>query len=267
MVDGLAGRVAVVTGGAEGIGRGIALTLAAEGVRVAIADIDLRTAELAVGELRDAGVEALAVRVDVSDPAAMRAFAERVERDLGPVSVLCNNAGVMLDGTLVESTPEDWQWVLSVNLMGIVHGVSAFVPRMRERGEPAHIVNTCSMAGLAPRLAGGLGIYSASKAAAVAYSEMLRAELAPSGIGVTTLCPSTVNTRIWSASRNRPTEFGEGRPVPVPERISAALEPEQIGPLVVRAILEDRAYLYTGADMRSRIEERTARVLADIEHE
>ncbi len=201
---------------------------------------------------------------DVADAEAMHALAAEVEASLGPVSVLCNNAGVMLEGPLVESGAQDWEWVLGVNLRGVVHGVQAFVPRMRAHGGEAHIVNTASMAGLAPRLGAALGIYSASKAAVVSLSEMLRAELADDGIGVSVLCPSTVNTRIWEANRNRPAALGAGAAVPRPERAQGAIGGMDVGPLVVRGILENRAYLFTGADTRSRIEARHATILADV---
>jgi NAD(P)-dependent dehydrogenase (short-subunit alcohol dehydrogenase family) len=120
------------------------------------------------------------------------------------------------------------------------------------------------MAGLAPRLGARLGVYSASKAAVVSYSELLRAELSPEGIGVSVLCPSTVRTRIWDADRNRPAALGSGRSVPMPERIADALDPMAVGPLVVRAIREDRAYILTSDDARPRIEARNAAVLADV---
>jgi len=216
-------------------------------------------------ELRDAGATAQAFRADVADTQAMEALARDVEAALGPVSILCNNAGVMLDGPLVGAKASDWQWVLSVNLVGVVNGVEAFVPRMRANGIAGHIVNTGSMAGLAPRLGMRLGIYSASKAAVVSYSEMLRAELAEEGIGVSVLCPSTVNTRIWEADRNRQAAFGEGRPVPKPGRVANAIDGMAVGPLVVQGIRENRAYIFTSDDARPRVEERYGRIVADIE--
>jgi NAD(P)-dependent dehydrogenase (short-subunit alcohol dehydrogenase family) len=264
-MDQIAGRIAVVTGGGEGIGRGIAHALAAEGAIVAVADIDLAAAERVATELRDSGATARAFRADVAAAPAMETLAHDVETALGPVSILCNNAGVMLDGPLVGARASDWQWVLSVNLMGVIHGVQAFVPRMRANGIAGHIVNTGSMAGLAPRLGMRLGIYSASKAAVVSYSEMLRSELAEEGMGVSVLCPSTVNTRIWEADRNRQAEFGEGWPVPKPGRVANAIDGMDVGPLVVRGIREDRAYIFTSDDARPRVEERHARILADIE--
>ncbi len=261
----IAGKVAVVTGGGDGIGRGIAHALASAGAKVAVADIDLAAAERVVAELTAAGATAHAFRADVADAAAMEALAVEVEAALGPVSILCNNAGVMLDGPLIESKAGDWQWVLSVNLMGVVHGVQAFVPRMQANGIAGHIVNTGSMAGLAPRLGLRLGIYSASKAAVVSYSEMLRSELEEENIGVSVLCPSTVNTRIWEADRNRPAAFGEGRPVPKPGRVANAMDGMAVGLLVVQGIRDNRAYIFTSDDARPRVDERHARILADIE--
>ena len=259
-MDDLSGKIAVVTGGGDGIGRGIAHALANAGARVAVVDIDREAAERVASELEGAA----AFVADVTDAAAMNALAEEIEGALGPVSILCNNAGVMLEGKFVESPMTDWQWILGVNLLGVVHGVQAFVPGMRKHGGEAHIVNTGSMAGLAPRLAVSLGIYSASKAAVVSFSEMLRAELADDGIGVSVLCPSTVSTRIWEANRNRPDALGVGDAVPRPDRVNKAIDGLDVGPLVVRGILENRGYLFTSEDARERVETRTATILADV---
>jgi NAD(P)-dependent dehydrogenase (short-subunit alcohol dehydrogenase family) len=256
----LAGKIAVVTGAGDGIGRGIAHALAESGARVAIVDIDRSAAERVAAELEGSVVFA----ADVTDAEAMTALAAQVEEALGPVSVLCNNAGVMLEGTFVEAAALDWDWVFGVNVQGVINGVQAFVPGMRAHGGEGHIVNTGSMAGLAPRLGLGLGIYSASKAAIVSFSEMLRAELAGDGIGVSVLCPSTVNTRIWEANRNRPQELGDGAAVPRPDRVNQAIDGLDVGPMVVRGILEDRTYIFTSEDVRSRIETRTATILADL---
>lgn len=259
-MESLAGKVAVVTGAGDGIGRGIAHALADAGAKVAIVDIDRSAAERVALELEGSAV----FEADVTDAEAMSALAAQVEEALGPVSVLCNNAGVMLQGTFVEADPTDWSWILGVNVHGVVNGVQAFVPRMRAHGGEAHIVNTGSMAGLAPRLGKGQGIYSASKAAVVSFSEMLRAELEGDGIGVSVLCPSTVNTRIWEANRNRPEDLGAGAAVPRPDRVNNAIDGMDVGQMVVRGILEDRTYIFTSEDARSRVEDRTATILRDV---
>ena len=256
----LAGKVAVVTGAGDGIGRGIAHALAEAGAKVAIVDIDRSAADRVALELEGS----VAFEANVTDAEAMSALAAQVEESLGPVSVLCNNAGVMLESTFVEAERTDWDWIFGVNVNGVINGVEAFVPRMRAHGGEAHIVNTGSMAGLAPRLGMGLGIYSASKAAVVSFSEMLRAELEAEGIGVSVLCPSTVNTRIWEANRNRPEDLGAGQSVPRPDRVNSAIGGIDVGKMVVRGILEDRTYIFTSEDARSRVETRTATILRDV---
>ncbi len=259
-MEDLTGKVAVVTGAGDGIGRGIAHALAEAGAKVAIVDIDREAADRVALEIE--GSEAF--QADVTDADAMNVAAEAIEASMGPVSILCNNAGVMLEGKFLDAPITDWQWVFGVNLYGVVNGVQTFVPRMRAHGGEAHIVNTGSMAGLAPRLHMTLGIYSASKAAVVSYSEMLRSQLADDGIGVSVLCPSTVSTRIWEANRNRPEEFGPGEAVPRPDRVNNAIDGMDVGPLVVRGILEDRTYIFTSDDARSRVETRTAAILEDV---
>ena len=144
----LRGRTAVVTGGASGIGRALIQRFAREGANVVVADLDDAGMAAVAGEAQALGVKALAVRTDVADLAQMQALAARAFEAFGAVHVLCNNAGVAMWGGLESATHRDWQWVLGVNLWGVIHGVEAFVPRMIARGEPAHIVNTASMAGL-----------------------------------------------------------------------------------------------------------------------
>ena len=263
-MDNLTNRVAVVTGAGEGIGRGIALAFAQAGAHIAIADINIDSATSVAAELTATGHTASAFQVDVANPDSVTALAEAVERSLGPAHVLCNNAGVMLDGPLADASAADWQWVLGVNFLGVIHGVRAFIPQLRAN-QGGHIVNTGSMAGLAPRTHLDYGIYSASKAAVVSYSENLRAELAPQGIGVSVLCPSTVATRIWEADRNRPADLGPGRPVPRPDRAADAIDGAAVGALVLRGIIEDRPYIFTSDDARPRIEARNHAILTDIE--
>ncbi|MCZ6785120.1 MAG: SDR family NAD(P)-dependent oxidoreductase, partial [Proteobacteria bacterium] len=175
----LTGKVAVVTGGGSGIGEALARAFAGEGMHVVVADIEGEAAERVAREVRGTGARALAVRTDVADAESVRALADAVYAEFGAAHVLCNNAGVLLMGSAVGASVGDWQWVLSVNLMGVVHGVDAFLPRMRAQQGEAHIVNTSSVAAL-----GGGGPYGASKAAVLAFSEALHRELADEGIGV-----------------------------------------------------------------------------------
>lgn len=258
----LAGRVAVVTGAASGIGRAIALGLADEGMTVIAGDIDAAGAAATAAQ---AATPALAEPVDVADPAAVEALAARVEREVGPVAVLCNNAGVAVGGALLDATPADWRWLLEVNLMGVVHGCRAFAPRMIGRGTPAQIVNTASIGGF---LAGGdLGVYCATKHAIVGYSEALRLELAPHRIGVSVLCPGAYRTRLVEAARHRPdrTAATAGDVEALRFLTDAGDDPGGVVPHVLRGIREDAPYIFTHAAFRPLLENRFAAVLAELD--
>src|SRR2546426_8939254 len=193
-VDSLKGRVGVVTGGASGIRRAMVEAFAREGARVVVADLDEAGMAEVVGPIRSRGGEAIAERTDVTDLASGQALAERAFDAFGRVHVLCNNAGVALWGGLETATHRDWQWVLAVSLLGVVHGLEAFLPRMIAQKEPGHVVNTASMAGLVATR--GLGIYNTSKYAVVGLSETLAKDLKSHQIGVSVLCPMGVSTRI-----------------------------------------------------------------------
>jgi NAD(P)-dependent dehydrogenase (short-subunit alcohol dehydrogenase family) len=254
----LTGRVAVVTGGGSGIGRGIAHVLADTGMRVVVADIEDPAAEAVASELGD---RATAMHVDVADLVSVRALADRVEADLGPVDVLCNNAGVTVWGRLVDMKPTDWDWVLSVNLRGVVHGLLAFLPRMRDR-RAGHVVNTASMGGL---LAGpGLGVYCTTKYAVVAISEALRPEAAEYGVGVSVVCPGLVRTRLDTAGRNAPA----GVPIdhaglgPLGVALESGLDPIEVGRAVRRAIERNELYVLTSPEFREVVEHRFNEILA-----
>jgi NAD(P)-dependent dehydrogenase (short-subunit alcohol dehydrogenase family) len=188
------GQVAVVTGAGSGIGRSTALLLARLGATVHAADIDERSAAAVVGEIEAAGGRGSAHVIDVSDRASVEALADAVFDAEGAVDVLHNNAGVGHAGPVDETALDEWQRVLGVNLMGVVHGIHYFVPRMLRQGRPAHVVNTASMAGLVP--VAEMAPYATSKHAVVGLSESLNAELAPRGIHVTAVCPGFVNTSI-----------------------------------------------------------------------
>ena len=241
----LRGKTSVVTGGASGIGRALALRFAREGANVVLADLDAAGMETVAAEARGLGVKALTVRTDVSELAQVEALAARAFEGFGAVHVLCNNAGVAAWGGLESATHRDWQWVLGVNLWGVIHGVEAFVPRMIARGEPGHIVNTASMAGLIASK--GLGVYNTSKYAVVGLSETLAKDLKPYRIGVSVLCPMGVETRIRQSERNRPAALrnegtAEGEPV---ELIGRYLAPDTVAEMVLAAIRGNELYVIT----------------------
>jgi NAD(P)-dependent dehydrogenase (short-subunit alcohol dehydrogenase family) len=206
------GKVAVITGAASGFGREFARIGAARGMRQVLADIDQAGLDLIVAELRAAGCDVIGVRTDVSQATDVQALADTTMAQFGAVHLLFNNAGVGSGGFVWENTDADWQWVLGVNLWSVIHGVRIFTPLMLQHGEPAHIVNTASAAGLVS--APNMGIYNVSKHAVVALSETLHHDLqiAQSSIGVSVLCPAFVPTGIAMSHRNRPSELQNATP-------------------------------------------------------
>ena len=199
-------RVAVVTGAASGIGRALADRFAAEGMKVVLADVEEKALRLAEAEFREKGVDVLGVQTDVSKPDEIEKLAQETLDAFGAVHIVCNNAGVAgAWGQAWANTLDDWNWIIGVNLWGVIHGVRTFLPIMLEQGDEGHIVNTASLAGLMP----GRGIYGVTKQAVVALSESIYNDLkvADAKIGVSVLCPGWVNTNIIDAGRNRPAEL------------------------------------------------------------
>jgi NAD(P)-dependent dehydrogenase (short-subunit alcohol dehydrogenase family) len=234
-----------VTGGASGIGRALAEGLAREGVKVVVADLDEGGLAATVEIIRGAGGEALSVRTDVTDRGQVEALAERAWAAWGRVHILCNNAGVALWGGLEQATLRDWQWVLGVNVWGVIHGLQAFLPRMIAQREGGHVVNTASMAGLIASQ--GLGIYNTSKYAVVGLSETLAKDLRPYGIGVSVLCPMGVATQIRASERSRPVHLRNEGPVaaePV-ELIGRTLAPTEVAAMTIAAIRANELYVIT----------------------
>jgi len=258
----LEGKVGVVTGGASGIGSGICTRLAEAGCAVVVADIDVAGAEALAETLRAGSARAHAAAVDVADPKSVEALADEAFRAFGAVHVVCNNAGVIVGGTLAEATESDWRWVLDVNVHGVIHGCRSFVPRLLAQGQGGHVVNTASVGGF---LSGpGLGVYCTSKYAVVGFTEALRAELAESGIGVSVLCPGGVRTRLIEADRNRPAGFDDsgGRAEVLRPALEAGLEPEAVGDFVVRGIRANRDYIFTHPEYREILARRFETVLS-----
>lgn len=252
----LSGRVAVVTGGASGIGRGMAEAFAAQGMKLVIADIEDTALAPAVAALKAGGAEVIGVRCDVTRPQSVADLAERALAQYGAVHVVCNNAGVAgagSSGALWELPLADWEWVLGVNTWGVIHGMRAFMPILAQQPE-AHVVNTASLAGT---MVSG-GVYGVSKHACVAVSEALYREcqLRAPHVGVSVLCPGWVNTRILESERNRPeaprpapelapsSEFGNAREV-IAGLLKAGLPPRRVGEIVVEAIQANRFYVFT----------------------
>jgi NAD(P)-dependent dehydrogenase (short-subunit alcohol dehydrogenase family) len=243
----IADTTVVVTGGASGIGHAIAQACAAAGARLVIADIEPGALERARVALTARGAEVVAVRTDVRDADQLEQLRAEVDAAFGGADIVCNNAGVMSPlVALWESPIEDLEWVFSVNLWGIVHGVRAFVPGMIERGRPAHIVNTASMAGLgpAPHSAG----YAMTKAAIVSMSCSLREELAGTGVEVSVLLPEMIRTRLAFAERNRGDGSDDFEEDPDADVFKDALDPAVVADRVVSAIREQRFWILPPPD-------------------
>ena len=261
----LRGKTAFVTVAASGIGRGLAERFAAEGMKVVLADVEEGALGEAAQAVEAAGAEALALTCDVSKQASVQAAARQAFDAFGSVHVVCNNAGVSPFGNLVDATEGDWQWTVGVNLMGVVHGIQAFVPHMLAHGEGGHVVNTASIGGLMPLP--GCGVYTATKYAVVGISEVLSLEVGSQGIGVSVLCPSFVNTRLHECSRNQPV--GSEVTTEVPDFVKTALaggsSPAEMAEQVVEAIRNNRLHILPHPESRPPIEARMNQVLSAFE--
>lgn len=269
----LSGKVAVVTGGASGIGRALAETFGREGMKVVLADVEADALDATARTLAASGVEVLAVATDVTKQADVDRLAERTLAKFGGVHVVCNNAGVFAGGLCWSQPLADYEWVLGVNMWGVIHGVRTFVPIMLERGEEGHVVNTASMAALTANPYAAA--YHMSKHAVLALSEVLYHELRGLGakIGVSALCPEAVATHIDDAERNRPAALRAhaGPLAPDVELVNGAIRAAVAGGIptqviadrVLRAVKEDRFYVLSDQDAwRRSCESR----LDDIRH-
>lgn len=249
-------RVAVITGGASGIGFATAERLAAEGMKVVLADIEPGALDAAAEKLEKAGAQVLAVRTDVSRAADVERLAKLALERFGGVHVVFNNAGVAVTGEAWENSLADWQWVLGVNLWGVIHGIHTFVPILLRQNEPGHVVNTASMAGLTSNP--GMAIYNVTKHAVVTLTETLHGDLALRGspVRASLLCPGFISTRIMDSARNRQSDPREDPPTPAASQLGVAIDlalregvkqgyaPRVVAEQVFEAIRDERFYIF-----------------------
>ena len=269
-------RVAVITGAASGIGRGLARRCAHEGMKVVLADVEPAALAEAESELRSHGTPVLALVTDVSQALQMELLAQKTLDTFGAIHLLCNNAGVGLVRSVWESTLADWEWVLGVNLWGVIHGLRVFVPIMLKQDTEGHIVNTASISGLIVG-PGSSSTYNVSKHGVVALSETLYYELAQRGakVKVSVLLPCWVNTRIFDAERNRPVELrNDPLVLPVDPETDAVIEagrqaaqqgmsPDQVAQLVFQAIESEQLYVFTHPETKEWVRIQMEHMLAE----
>ncbi len=262
------GKTAFVTGGASGIGLSMARAFGRAGMNVVLADIDEKAAKSAAERLASEQIKAAPVVCDVTDRANVRAAALEAVAAFGKIHVVCNNACVAVGGPIGTVKDKDWDWILDVNLKGVVYGVETFVPLIRGHGEGGHIVNTASMAGMISPP--GMEPYTATKFAVVAMSEGWAQQLAPLDIGVSVLCPGFVKTRIHESGRARQDKYGgtgdvdplgDG-PARAAEMVLSGIDPDVVGNRVVEAMKAGELYIFTHPAMKAFVEMRFAGIMA-----
>lgn len=267
----LTGKTAFITGGASGIGFALAKAALGEGMRVAIVDVDAKALEDAQAALAGANTELLALQLDVTDREQYAAVAAQVAERFGDVHLVCNNAGVYRGGAMDQASYEDWDWVMGVNVGGVVNGVQTFAQKMKAQGE-GHIVNTASMAGMAT--SPGLGIYNTSKFAVVGLSEALRDEMAEHNVGVSVLCPGMVRTRILESERTRPANLAPSEPSSnaaaqqhssmMQAAMHTGIEADEVAGLVIDGVKNNQFYLFPHPELQPAVAERFAAVMQDF---
>ena len=267
----ISGKTAIVTGAASGIGLGIATALAEAGANVVMADIQKDAVEAAAHSLSGTNKRVMPVRIDVTtEQSVIDALAE-AERNFGKLHIACNNAGVPMHGTKLTDVPAaDWQFVMGVNIWGIIHGIRHFVPAILKHGEEGHVVNTASVAGFQNRRGTDQGPYSMSKYAALSLSEALEHELDGSNIGVSVLCPGPINTNFARGARNRPEHMCGPQIRATDEAVLAerlattGLDPKRVGERVVDAIRTKTFYAFVGSVPADVIKARHRRIEAAL---
>jgi len=263
----ISGKTAIVTGAASGIGLGIATALAEAGANVVMADIQKDAVEQAAQGLSGTNKRVMPVRVDVTQERSITDALAEAERNFGKLHIACNNAGVPMHGRqMVDVPPDDWEFVIGVNIWGIIHGIRHFLPAILRHGEEGHIVNTASVAGFQNRRGTNQGPYSMSKYAALSLSEGLELELEGTNVGVTVLCPGPINTNIAQGARNRPDHMGgpqvrENDEAVLAERLATTgIDPKKVGERVVDAIRTKTFYAFVSAVPADVIKARHRRI-------
>lgn len=266
MMD-LSGKTAIVTGAASGIGLGIATAFAESGANVVMADIQKDVVEQAAHGLSGTNKRVMPVRIDVTQEQSVLAALAEAERAFGKLHIACNNAGVPMHGTrLIDVPAGDWQFVIGVNIWGVIHGIRHFVPAILKHGEEGHVVNTASVAGFQNRRGTNQAPYSMSKYAVVSLSEALEQELEGTKVGVSVLCPGPIATNIARGARNRPDHMGGPQirandEAMLAERLAATgLDPKKVGERVVNAILTKTFYAFVSAVPADVIKARHRRI-------
>ena len=262
------GKVAFITGAAGGIGYALAEALGKRGMKVMIAGINERNLDTALPQLRAAGIAAERVQCDVGNRFSVQSAALATIAKFGKVHLVCNNAGVGGSGMIGEVKPRDWDWVIDVNIKGVVHGTEIFAPLIESHGEGGHIVNTSSMAGMFS--GAGVEPYAASKYAVVAMSEGWNAQLAAKNIGVSVMCPGFVRTQIYDSDRNKPASYG-GRPAEpkdpgiMKQLVDNGMDPAILAQRVIEGIEDNELYIFTHPEMKGMIEARFKTILAAMD--
>jgi len=266
----LSGKVAFVTGGASGIGLGIAQALVEAGMKVVLADLRQDHIDAACDAFARRGQleQVHALRVDVTDRVAMSHAADETHRRFGNLHVLVNNAGVGIEGPFRQASYADWDFALAVNLGGVINGLQTFLPRLLAHREGGHIVNTASLAGMVTMPA-HLALYATTKAAVIALSESIRSELAEQGIGVSVLCPGPVKSNIHELRQNRPAQFAASTAFQAASEALAQrapsdlwMEPATVGAMVLAAIRNNDLYIITHGEWRPMVMARNEAILA-----
>ncbi|MED4601619.1 SDR family NAD(P)-dependent oxidoreductase [Paenibacillus validus] len=262
------GKVAFITGGGSGVALGQAKVFAKAGMKVVIADIRQDHLDQAMAYFEQTDAQVHPIRLDITDRKAMAEAADETERVFGPVQLLCNTAGVSIFGPMQQATYEDWDWIMNVNVGGVINGIQTFVPRMIEYGKGGHIVNTASMSGFTPMT--GTGVYCTSKFAVRGLTESLRIDLEPHHIGVSVLCPGAVNSNIHEAVRTRPQHLANTGYYHEDEEImkglkaviEPGLDPVILAEKVLEAIRNNELYIIPYAEFREPLIELHNRVLS-----